>query len=430
MRRNSKPLFWSFFAASFAVTVLGQALAQPIRSAKRYEQLELFAKVLSRIELLHVEPVDKALVEEAIRGMLRSLDPHSSLLDPQSYRLLKEDIEGRFGGVGVVVGIRDDVLTVIAPLPGTPAERAGIRSGDIIVGIDGKSTENMTIDEAVRIMRGPKGTSVLVHIFRSEENKTLELRLDREVIDVDSVQAQELGDGFVHLEVRSFKRGTTEEARAALLDLAPENKIQGLVLDLRGNPGGPLEEAISLSDLFLRRGRIVETRGRGGEVLEAFEASSGSFLEKVPVVVMIDGASASAAEIVAGALQDQGRALVVGMRSFGKGSVQSIFDLPHGYGMKLTVARYYTPAGRSIQAAGIEPDVVVESRVAPEPDEKALIFKDMKGEADLPGHLQAEPQIDSNRDKAPVGDYQLHMASQILRGLAHRARARDLFHND
>ncbi len=430
MWRNSKPFLSSFFFAAVVSTLLSQASAQTTRSPKRYEQLELFAKVLSRVELLHVEPVDKELVEEAIRGMLRSLDPHSALLDPQSYRLLGQDIEGRFGGVGVEVGIRDEVLTVIAPMPGTPAERAGIQTGDIIVGIEGKSTENMTIDEAVRIMRGPEGTSVRVLIFRPEQKKTLELSLEREVIKVASVQAKKLFDGFVHVEVRSFQRGTTAQMRAALTGAMPADELEGVLLDLRGNPGGPLEEAVSLSDLFLQGGRIVETRGRGGRVLEAFDADSGSFLEQIPVVVMIDGASASAAEIVAGALQDQGRALVVGMRSFGKGSVQSIFDLPHGYGMKLTVARYYTPAGRSIQAAGIDPDVVVESRQAPEPDEKTRIFKEMRGEADLPGHLQAEPQRESEGDLFAIEDYQLRIAAQILRGLARRAQASEVFDND
>lgn len=416
-------------AAAAAVGLCAVAAFATPRTASPYHRLRTFARVLSHIERGYVDEVDgDTLIEGAIRGMVRSLDPHSSYMSAEDYRILKGDTEGRFGGVGLEVGVRGGALTVIAPIPETPAERAGVLPGDRIVAIEGRPTREMTIDGAVRVMRGEIGTEVTITIDRDQEPEPFELTLTRARIEVRSIEAELLAPGFPHVHVRSFQDGTAAEAAERIERLGREGGgLEGVLLDLRRNPGGLLEESVRLADLFLAGGQIVSTRGRGGAVLAEYEARPGSALEDVPLVVAIDGASASAAEIVAAALRDHGRAMLVGTRTFGKGSVQSIVPLDRGAGLKLTVARYYSPGGDVIQAAGVRPDVVVESLDAPPPDERTLRLRGA-GERDLPGALDVDESEQPAEDGAPPprleDDYQLRIAYQLLRGAARVAAAR------
>jgi carboxyl-terminal processing protease len=388
------------------------------RGRGAYARLEDFARVLTHVERLHVDPVDAdRLVTGAIHGMLRTLDPHSSYMTAEDFRILEGDTRGRFGGVGLEVGVRDDELTVITPMPGSPAEGAGLRPGDRIAAIEGTPARELSIDEAVRRMRGEPGTEVTVTILRPGVPAPFDVTLAREVIRVESVAAELLAPGFPWVRIKAFQDGTAADAKLAVERLGREGGgLRGVLLDLRRNPGGLLDEAVRLSDLFLERGVIVTTRGRGGAEIARHEARARNTLPPVPVVVLVDAASASAAEIVAGALQDHGRALVVGTATFGKGSVQSLIPLEAGAGLKLTVARYYTPSGRSIQAEGIRPDVEVESLAAPEPDAETRLLESV-AEKRLPGALAVEGQASDSGEPA-IEDYQLRIAFQILRGQA------------
>ncbi len=396
------------------------------RSASPYHKLAIFARVLSHLERLYVEQIDeKEVIYGAIHGMMRTIDPHSAFLMPDELKMIEADTKGKFGGVGVEVGMKKDVLTVITPIAGTPAERAGVQHGDKIVAIEGKPTEDMNLEDVVRVMRGEPGTQVTFTLRREGKDKPFDVTLTREVIHVESVKAELLSPGYPWIKVRSFQDGTTEEVKDAINRLTRESGgKKGVLLDLRRNPGGTLDEAVRLSDLFIDEGQLVSTRGRGDHIIQEFKANRRGTIADEPVVVLIDGASASAAEIVAGALQDHGRALVVGMRSFGKGSVQSIIDLGDGYGLKLTVARYFTPAGRSIQVEGVQPDVVVESLNPPEPDEETAAITEFAGEGSLPGHLSAEKSSGDDGDGAAIDDYQLRIAFQVLRGLTRAKEAK------
>jgi carboxyl-terminal processing protease len=409
--------------ALLAMCAAGAAVLGTPRAQSAYRSLADFARVLTHVERLYVDEVDgEDLVVGAIHGMLRTLDPHSSYMTAEDFRILEGDTRGRFGGVGLEVGARDGDLTVIAPIPGTPAERAGLRPGDRIVAIEGRPTRELSIDEAVRRMRGEAGTEVRITVGRKGVPEPFGVTLMREVIRVESIAAELLEPGFPWIRVKTFQDGTAADARLAVERLGREGGgLRGVLLDLRRNPGGLLDEAVRLSDLFLDSGVIVTTRGRGGVEIARHEARSRGTLPRMPVVVLVDAASASAAEIVAGALQDSGRALVVGTATFGKGSVQSLIPLGDGAGLKLTVARYYTPAGRSIQAEGIRPDVEVESLAAPEPDEETRLLESV-AEKDLPGALAVERGAATEQaGDPPIDDYQLRIAFQILRGQARAA---------
>ncbi|MDD5309770.1 MAG: S41 family peptidase [Deltaproteobacteria bacterium] len=406
-------------AVASAAVGIGAAMATP-RTASPYAKLAVFARVLSHIERSYVDKVDEdGLVYGAIKGMVRTLDPHSSFLTPDEYRALNDDTVGRFGGVGLEVGVHGDVLTVIAPMAGSPAQKAGILPGDQIVAIEGRSARSLGIEDAVRLMRGEAGTKVTATFRRAGRAAPFDVTMTREVIKVESVKAELLAPGYPWIRVLAFQDGTTADLEDAVERLTAEGGgLEGLVLDLRGNPGGLLEEAVRTADLFLDRGVIVTTRGRGGEVLQTFEAKSRGTLDAVPVVALVDQSSASAAEIVAGALQDQGRALLVGARTFGKGSVQNLIDLEDGSGLKLTVALYFTPSGRSIQAEGVQPDVIVESRKAPpaeQPDAGLGLY--YGGEADLPGHLAPDKARAAAEEAPAIADFQLRVAFQVLKGL-------------
>jgi carboxyl-terminal processing protease len=425
MTKRAK-LLAAFTVAAGVIFVFAVAGATP-RSFSPYSKLAIFARVLSHLERLYVEPIDEdEVILGAIRGMMRTLDPHSDFLDPEKFQMLEADTTGRFGGIGVEVGVRGDVLTVIVAMPDTPAERAGVQPGDQIVAIEGKSTINMSLDDVVRLMRGEPGTKVTITLQRLGESEPFDITVTREIVKVESVTAELLEPGFPWLQVRAFQDGTTEEVAEAIERFERESGgLKGIVLDLRRNPGGMLDEAVRLSDLFVSSGTIVTTRGRDGDILQEFKARKHGTIQNTPLVALIDGASASEAEIVAGALKDQGRALLVGTRSFGKGSVQSIIDLGDGFGLKLTVARYFTPSGKSIQVEGVVPDVFIESKKAPEPDEETAMINSLPGEEDLPGHLNPGAPVPEEDKKIDIDDYQLRIAFQLLRGLARAELAKN-----
>jgi carboxyl-terminal processing protease len=336
-----------------------------------YENLKVFTEVLSYVEANYVEEVDpNKLVYGAIRGMLRTLDPHSSFMPPDVYREMQIETEGRFGGLGIEITIRDDILTVVSPIEGTPAFRAGIEPGDQIVKVDGESTKDMSLVDAVKKLRGPEGSAVTISVLRKDFAEPKDFTLTRAVIQIKSVRWKKLPDDIGYIKLRSFQKTTSEELADALHDL-DEQHVRALVLDLRNNPGGLLEQAITVSDEFLEPGKlIVYTKGRlAGQNMKGFSKNERAYITQ-SMVILINEGSASASEIVAGALQDLGRATVMGTQSFGKGSVQTIIPLSDGSGLRLTTAKYFTPKGREIQGKGITPDVVVEEAKAPQAEDE------------------------------------------------------------
>jgi carboxyl-terminal processing protease len=394
-------------AAAFAGGALSAhlATATPSRDSP-YEMLEQLGRALVLIENEYVEPVDRQrLVEGAIKGMVAELDPHSSYLPPQDWSIFQSDTEGKFGGVGVEVDFRDDYVMVIAPIEGSPAERAGIRSGDHIVAIDGKSVRGKSPDDLIRSMRGAPGTKVVLTIKRAGKETLQQYSLAREVIVVSSVAKKLLKDGIGYVRVKQFQNGTHDELLQAAAKLRREHgdELQGVILDLRNNPGGLVDEAAAVADEFLVGGVIYTTRHRQKVVDEA-RAGSGGALRRGPLVVLVNEYSASAAELVAGALQDHRRGTVVGAKTFGKGSVQTLIDLPGRAGLRLTTMRYYTPNGRAIQAQGIDPDVLVEAAYVA--DKTFGVVR----ESDLENHLPAEGTAGTATPKpasdagAPAGD--------------------------
>jgi len=433
------------FAGSFAATLVvdaGQTAQATEGDASPYANLGVFARALSHIEAVHVEPANQdELVYGAIRGMVDTLDPHSTFMDPDEYRILTSDTQGRFGGIGVEIDVRDGWLTVHGVIDGGPADQAGMQPGDRFLRIEGRQARDMPISEAVRVMRGEPGTQVQVRIRREGEAEAIALTLTRAIVEVEAVEARILPDRIVHLRIKAFQSTTTDEVRRAL-DAAVERTadrggVRGVLLDMRRNPGGLLNEAVRVSDEFLSSGTIVSTRGRGGQVISEASAHGPGTRPDWPMVILVDGFTASAAEIVAGALRDHGRAIVVGARTWGKGSVQNVIELPDGSALKLTVARYYTPSGRSIQAQGIEPDVHVEQ--LSEETSRELIARalDRFSEASLEGHLRGEdedaaevedltertevrrePASDEEPTAVFEDDFQARMAHQVLRALA------------
>jgi carboxyl-terminal processing protease len=394
--------------------------AQAASAGDTYRQLNLFGDVFERIRADYVEkPDDGKLVEAAINGMLTSLDPHSSYMDAKSFRDMQVNTKGEFGGLGIEVTMEDGLIKVISPIADTPAARAGILSGDIITQIDGEAVQGLTLNQAVDKMRGAVKTSVKLTILRKDRKDPLELKLTREIIQVKSVKFRK-EDDVGYIQITQFNEQTTENLRAALDSLKKdigEDKLKGYVLDLRNDPGGLLDQAIGVCDTFLDKGEIVSTRGRNPEDTKRWDARHSDVTKGRRLVVLINGGSASASEIVAGALQDHKRATLLGTRSFGKGSVQTIIPVGNDAAIRLTTARYYTPSGRSIQAKGIEPDIRVLEVV---PDE--LKGKDeAKGEASLRGHLSNDKGEDLSASQAyvapdPAKDTQLIAALDLLRG--------------
>ncbi|MGB5268151.1 MAG: S41 family peptidase [Polyangiales bacterium] len=355
-----------------------------------FEPLSIFARALAYVEVSYVEPVDQeALVYGAIRGLADSLDPHSVFLDPEEYQILRSDAEGRFAGVGVEVSTRDGWLTVLSVFDGGPAAKAGLRPGDRFLSIEGEDARDVRLYDAVRRIRGEPGTRVTVSIRREGREDALERTLTRAFIEVDPIEMHVLEEGVVYVRIKAFQDGTTGQLSDALdravVRLRKRGGVQGLLLDLRDNGGGLLHEAVGVSDEFLSSGVIVSTRGRGGEMISQYSARRAGTRPQWPIVVLINENTASASEIVAGALRDQRRAILVGVRSFGKGSVQNVFELPGGSALKLTTYRYYAPSGTSIQAEGISPDLVAEQPRRPDEPEPLR-------EEELEGHLRAQPK--------------------------------------
>lgn len=387
------------------------------------EELRTFAEVLDRIKAAYVEPVDdKTLLENAIKGMLSNLDPHSAYLEPEAFAELQESTSGEFGGLGIEVGVEDGFIKVVSPIDDTPASKAGIEAGDLIVKIDGKPTKGLSMIEAVGMMRGKPGSDINLSLVR-EGGKPFDVKLTRAIIRVTSVKSQLLEPGYGYLRVTQFQVNTGTEVGKALARLRKENgkKLNGLVLDLRNNPGGVLQAAVEVSDHFLTEGLIVYTKGRIANSELRFNADPADASEGVSLVVLINGGSASASEIVAGALQDQKRAVVMGTDSFGKGSVQTVLPLNNDSALKLTTALYYTPNGRSIQAQGIEPDIeVTRAKLTREQASESL------READLTGHLgngnggpdrPSGSKAGSDSPRPQDEDYQLGQALNLLKGL-------------
>ncbi|MCA0872608.1 S41 family peptidase [Seohaeicola saemankumensis] len=419
--------------------VAGPLVAQETaRTSNVYEQLDLFGDIFERIRVQYVEEVDESdLIEAAINGMLTSLDPHSSYLSPDDAAQMRVQTRGEFGGLGIEVTQEEGFVKVVSPIDGTPADEAGIEAGDFITHVDGESVLGLTLDAAVDLMRGPVGSEIIITVVREGEDEPFDVSIIRDTIKLTAVRARTEGSTVV-LRVTTFNDQTTPNLESGFKEQVEAaggmENVNGIVLDLRNNPGGLLTQAIKVSDAFLEKGEIVSTRGRNPEDGERFNATPGDLAEGKPIVVLINGGSASASEIVAGALKDHRRAIVVGTKSFGKGSVQTVMPLRGDGAMRLTTARYYTPSGRSIQALGVSPDIVVEQprrRPDTEEDEAAEAARKTRSEADLRGRLSNDSlsedevrQIEEDRAKAEASaelreqDYQLAYAIDILKGLS------------
>lgn len=391
-KRVALVLFVAILVSVFAGAVMAKRLPS---QGGVYDQLKIFTEVLSYVESNYVEEVESdKVIQGAIRGMLRTLDPHSSFMPPDMYREMQVETEGRFGGLGIEITMRDDVLTVVSPIEGTPAFRAGIQPGDQIIKVDGEPTKEMSLVDAVKKLRGPEGSSVTIAIFRQGFTEPKDFILSRAVIQIKSVRWTKLKDDIGYIKLRSFHKTTEDELQEALRDLG-EQQIKSLVLDLRNNPGGLLEQAIAVANVFLEGGQlIVYTKGRlPNQNMKGFAKSEGLHVT-YPVAVIINGGSASASEIVAGALQDLNRATVIGTQSFGKGSVQTIIPLSDGSGLRLTTAKYYTPKGGEIHGKGITPDIVVEKPQEAENQESEQKSPRSRRTIELPGDdLSDDPQL-------------------------------------
>ena len=390
------------------------------------EDLRTFTEVFARIKNDYVEPVeDKALLENAIRGMLTGLDPHSSYLIPDDYQELQAGTSGEFGGLGIEVGMEDGFVKVIAPIDDTPAQRAGVEAGDLVIRLDDTPVKGMSLSDAVKVMRGAPGTDIVLTIVREGIDRPLRITITRDVIRVTSVRSRTLEPGYGYVRISQFQLRTGESLREAVGELrenAGDEDLKGLVLDLRNNPGGVLNAAVSVSDAFLNEGTIVYTEGRMDDAKLTFSAKGSDILDGIPLVVLVNAGSASASEIVAGALQDHRRAVIMGEKTFGKGSVQTILPLGNGSALKLTTARYYTPSGISIQARGIVPDITLDRVRVSQLDAGQGVT-----EADLARHLESdgeEEDFDAARraqreEDVPLAqrDFGLYEALNLLKGL-------------
>jgi len=407
---------------SFATQPRMLAWAAKAAPADTYRQLNLFGDVFERVRADYVEkPDDSKLIETAINGMLNGLDPHSSYMDSKNFKDMQIQTRGEFGGLGIEVTMEEGLVKVVAPIDETPAAKAGVMANDIITHLDDDAVQGLTLNQAVEKMRGPVNTKIRLKIMRKGQDKPVEISIVRDVIRVRAVRSRMEGDDIGYIRITQFNEQTNENLKKAITELSNQaagDKLKGYVVDLRNNPGGLLDQAISVSDAFLDKGEIVSTRGRNAEETQRFNARPGDISKNKPVIVLINGGSASASEIVAGALQDHKRATVIGTRSFGKGSVQTIIPLGSGNGaLRLTTARYFTPAGRSIQAKGIVPDIEVLQEVP----EELKARTETKGEASLRGHLKAEGDEQTGSQSYvppdPKDDKALKTAMDLLRGV-------------
>ena len=414
----------------------GPLIAQEAeKTTNVYEQLDLFGDVFERIRAQYVEEVDsEKLIESAIDGMLSSLDPHSSYLSPDDASAMRVQTSGSFGGLGIEVTQEEGFIKVVSPMDGTPADIAGVEAGDFITQVDGESVLGMTLNDTVALMRGPVGEEIIITVAREGVDEPFDISIIRDVIKLTAVRSRVEGNSIV-LRVTTFNDQTYPNLKDGLEksieELGGMDNVNGIVVDLRNNPGGLLDQAIMVSDAFLETGEIVSTRGRDLEQSERVNAQAGDLAMDKPIVVLINGGSASASEIVAGALQDHRRAIVVGTKSFGKGSVQTVMPLRSDGAMRLTTARYYTPSGRSIQALGVSPDIIVEQPPRKPEVEDADETRPQRTEADLRGSLNNDSltedevlQIEADREKAELAaklrdeDFQLAYAIDLLRGLS------------
>jgi len=429
MIRKATSLVLLGAAAGVAVTLLATqprlvmlGASAKAAAADTYRQLNLFGDVFERVRADYVEkPDDSKLIEQAINGMLNGLDPHSSYMDPKNFRDMQVQTKGEFGGLGIEVTMEDGLVKVVTPIDETPAAKAGVMANDVITQLDGEQVQGLTLNQAVEKMRGPVNTKIKLTIMRKGQDKPIEVSITRDVIRVRSVRMRTEGDDIGYIRITQFNEQTSDGLRKAISDITAQiqnDKLKGYVLDLRNNPGGLLDQAISVSDAFLERGEIVSTRGRNAEETQRYSARAGDLTKNKPIIVLINGGSASASEIVAGALQDHKRATILGTRSFGKGSVQTIIPLGNNNGaLRLTTARYYTPSGKSIQAKGIVPEIEVLQDV---PDElKAR--SDTKGEASLRGHLKTQEGEEKTGSQSYIppeakNDKALNEALALLRG--------------
>jgi carboxyl-terminal processing protease len=389
-----------------------------------YRQLNLFGDIFEMVRSHYVEkPDDSKLVEGAVNGMLNGLDPHSSYMDPKSFRDMQVETHGEFGGLGIEVTMEDGLVKVVTPIDDTPAAKAGIRAGDVITHLDDEAVQGLTLNQAVEKMRGPVNTKIKLKILRKGVDKPLDIAINRETIRVKSVRNHTEGDDVGYVRITQFNEQTSDGLKKSINDITNQlgaDKVKGFIIDLRNNPGGLLDQAISVSDAFLERGEIVSTRGRDPEETLRVNARPGDLTKGKPVIVLINGGSASASEIVAGALQDHRRATLVGTRSFGKGSVQTIIPMGSGNGaLRLTTARYFTPSGRSIQAKGITPDIEVLQDVPEEIQARAEVTE-TQGESSLRGHLKAEGDEQGGSQsyvpREAKDDKALNMALDLIRG--------------
>jgi carboxyl-terminal processing protease len=436
MMRKSEYALWALLvlavlAAGSTMVSLARSQSATAANSEIYKQLDLFGEVLERVRADYVEqPEDAKLIESAINGMLTALDPHSAYLNPKHFRDMQVQTRGEFGGLGIEVTMENGVVKVVSPIEDTPASRAGLMSGDLITHLDKEQILGLTLQEAVEKMRGPVNSPITLTVVRKGVEDPFEVKVVRDIIHINPVKYNAEGDDVGYIRVTTFNEQTTANLQTAVEDLEKQlgDNLKGFIIDLRNNPGGLLDQAISVSDAFLDQGAIVLTRGRNLEETQRSNARPGDITEGKKIVVLINGGSASASEIVAGALQDHHRAIIIGTRSFGKGSVQTIIPLGSNGALRLTTARYYTPSGRSIQAKGIDPEVVVEEEL---PDElkKKVEVQGTRGEADLRGHLTGEYD---NEDGGPAEeesgsssyvpqdkekDTQLNYAIDLLRGI-------------
>ena len=420
---NPEPVIETSDEATATQAIPEMALAQEEELEPRLplNELRVFAEAFNRISSAYVEEIDdRTLLENAIRGMLSQLDPHSAYLDKDSFDDLQETTSGNYGGLGIEIGMEDGFVRVIAPMDETPAAKAGIESGDLIIQLDDAPVNGMSLSEAIEQMRGEPGSDVKVTIVKNGESSPTELTLTREIIQVASVRQRYLEDGYGYLRIAQFQSGTGDEVEKAIIRLKDDGDLEGLIIDLRNNPGGVLQSAVEVSDVFMERGLIVYTAGRLDQTQLKYNATGNDATNGVPIVVLVNEGTASASEIVAGALQDHGRAIVMGTNTFGKGSIQTILPLNNEKAIKLTTARYFTPSGKSIQAEGIVPDIWVDrSKVTPIKTNPWRLK-----EKDLRKHLEngddakgsSAPKEISNMELASR-DYQLNEALTLLKGL-------------
>jgi carboxyl-terminal processing protease len=436
MMRKSEYALWALLvlavlAAGSTMVTLARSQSASAANSEIYRQLDLFGEVLERVRSDYVEkPEDPKLIEAAINGMLTALDPHSAYLNPKHFRDMQVQTRGEFGGLGIEVTMENGVVKVVSPIEDTPAARAGLMSGDLITHLDKEQILGLTLQEAVEKMRGPVNSPITLTIVRKGVEDPMEVKVVRDVIHINPVKYNAEGEDVGYIRVTTFNEQTTANLQEAVEDLKKQlgPKLKGYIVDLRNNPGGLLDQAISVSDSFLDQGAIVLTRGRNLEETQRSNARSGDITDGQKIVVLINGGSASASEIVAGALQDHHRATVIGTRSFGKGSVQTIIPLGSNGALRLTTARYYTPSGRSIQAKGIDPEIVVEEELPEELKQKAEA-QGTRGEANLRGHLKgddedeegaAEEETSGSSSYVPAEkekDTQLNYALDLLRGI-------------